>query len=101
MPGHATAANMAYPEFSGGGSERYPDFTFNPGKEAVYAYLTNILREVDALFPFQKIHIGGDEVHFGNANWKVDPAVQTLMHTKGLETLKEVKNYIINRKRVV
>ena len=32
MPGHAAAANRAYPEFSGGGSERYPDFTFNPGK---------------------------------------------------------------------
>src|SRR5699024_5818641 len=33
MPGHATAANRAYPQYSGGGSERYPDFTFNPGKE--------------------------------------------------------------------
>ncbi|MGV3761196.1 beta-N-acetylhexosaminidase [Parapedobacter sp.] len=97
MPGHATAANMAYPEFSGGGSERYPDFTFNPGKETVYEYLTNILREVDALFPFQKIHLGGDEVHFGNANWKADPSVQTLMHEQGLETLKEVENYFIVR----
>ncbi|WP_262245114.1 beta-N-acetylhexosaminidase [Parapedobacter soli] len=97
MPGHATAANMAYPEFSGGGSERYPEFTFNPGKEAVYEYLTNILREVDALFPFQKIHLGGDEVHFGNANWKVDISVQRLMREQGLETLKEVENYFIRR----
>ncbi|MEC3880784.1 beta-N-acetylhexosaminidase [Parapedobacter sp. 10938] len=97
MPGHATAANMAYPEFSGGGSERYPDFTFNPGKDTVYEYLTNILREVDALFPFQKIHLGGDEVHFGNANWKVDPSVQSLMREQELKTLKEVENYFIQR----
>src|SRR5690606_6906580 len=97
MPGHATAANRAYPEFSGGGSERYPEFTFNPGKDTVYTYLTNILSEVDALFPFQKIHIGGDEVHFGNANWNVDPAVQTLMRTQELKTLKDVENYFIRR----
>src|SRR5690606_17380319 len=97
MPGHATAANKAYPIFSGGGSERYPEFTFNPGKDTVYEYLTNILSEVDALFPFQKIHIGGDEVHFGNANWNVDSAVQTLIHTQKLETLKDVENYFIRR----
>lgn len=97
MPGHATAANRAYPIFSGGGSKRYPEFTFNPGKDTVYEYLTNILSEVDALFPFQKIHIGGDEVHFGNANWNVDPAVQTLIHTQKLKTLKDVENYFIRR----
>ena len=51
MPGHARAANRAYPEFCGGGSERHPDFTFNPGKEGTYQYLTNILREVGELFP--------------------------------------------------
>lgn len=97
MPGHATAANMAYPEFSGGGSEQYPEFTFNPGKETVYEYLTNILREVDALFPYQRIHLGGDEVHFGNANWNVDTAVQALMEEQDLKTLKEVENYFIQR----
>src|SRR5690606_22469001 len=69
MPGHATAANRAYPRFSGGGSARFPDFTFNPGLEGTYGYLTDILRSVNTLFPSQKIHIGGDEVHFGNAHW--------------------------------
>ncbi len=38
MPGHANAANKAYPQFSGGGSAKYPDFTFNPGKEETYQY---------------------------------------------------------------
>ena len=39
MPGHARAANRAYPEFSGGGSKRYPNFTFNPGLEGTYSCL--------------------------------------------------------------
>src|SRR5690606_11095111 len=62
MPGHATAANRAYPAFSGGGSAKHPEFTFNPGKEDTYQYLTDILREVNVLFPSGMIHLGGDEV---------------------------------------
>jgi len=97
MPGHAAAANRAYPEFSGGGSERYPDFTFNPGKDSVYTFLTHVLKEVDALFPSQIIHLGGDEVHFGNENWKSDKNVQALMEKENLTELKEVENYFLKR----
>lgn len=97
MPGHATAANLAYPEFSGGGSPKYPEFTFNPGKEETYQYLTNILREVDVLFPSQKIHLGADEVHFGNQNWNTDLHVQRLMKDKKFSNLKEVEHYFIER----
>lgn len=97
MPGHAAAANRAYPEFSGGGSERYPDFTFNPGKKGTYSYLTNILREIAELFPSKYIHLGGDEVHFGNAQWKIDPGVQELMTDKQLPDLKAVESYFIHR----
>ncbi|MGQ7871331.1 beta-N-acetylhexosaminidase [Sunxiuqinia sp. sy24] len=97
MPGHATAANRAYPEFSGGGSEKYPDFTFHPAKEGTYQYLTNILREVDALFPSQMIHVGGDEVSFGNHQWKTDAAVQQLMKTEKLADLKAVEDLFMRR----
>jgi hexosaminidase len=97
MPGHATAANKAYPEFSGGGSPKYPEFTFNPGKEGTYQYLTNILREVDALFPSQMIHIGADEVHFGNQHWNKDEAVQTLMRKNNFKDLPAVEAYFVKR----
>src|SRR5690606_8380458 len=97
MPGHAAAANKAYPEFSGGGSAKYPEFTFNPGKEETYSYLTKILRETDVLFPGKKIHIGGDEVHFGNASWNTNKDVQNLMKTKNLADLKAVEHYFLNR----
>ncbi|WP_430972333.1 beta-N-acetylhexosaminidase [Sunxiuqinia rutila] len=97
MPGHATAANRAYPEFSGGGSVKYPEFTFHPAKEGTYQYLTNILREVDALFPSQMIHVGGDEVSFGNHQWKTDAAVQQLMKAEKLTDLKAVENLFMRR----
>ncbi|SOD11497.1 beta-N-acetylhexosaminidase [Pedobacter xixiisoli] len=97
MPGHATAANKAYPEFSGGGSPKYPEFTFNPGKEGTYQYLTDILREVDALFPSQMIHIGADEVHFGNQHWNKDEAVQALMKKNNFKDLPAVEAYFVKR----
>jgi len=92
MPGHATAANKAYPEYSGGGSEKHPEFTFNPGKEATYTYLTTILREISGLFPSKYIHIGGDEVHFGNDKWATDSAIKSLMKREDLASIKDVEH---------
>lgn len=97
MPGHATAANRAYPEFSGGRSPKRGEYTFNPGKEETYGYLTAILKEVKSLFPFGMIHIGGDEVHFGNQPWATDANVQQLMTTHNLKDLKEVEKYFVRR----
>ncbi len=97
MPGHARAANRAYPEYSGGGSKSHPEFTFNPGKEETYAYLTDILREITTLFPSQYIHLGGDEVHFGNEMWNTDANVKRLMKKEKLKDLKAVENYFVHR----
>lgn len=97
MPGHATAANKAYPQYSGGGSVKHPEFTFNPGKEETYQYLTNILKEIDVLFPSQMIHIGADEVHYGNEKWNTDSNVQQLMKDKGLKNLSAVEAYFVKR----
>lgn len=97
MPGHARAANRAYPEFSGGGSERYPDFTFDPGNEKTYEYLTNILKEVNVLFPSKMIHLGGDEVHFGNEAWNYNKGIKELMKRKNMTTLQEVERYFMIR----
>ena len=97
MPGHATAANRAYPEFSGGGSEKLPDFTFHPGKEGTYQFLTDILKEVADLFPSQYIHIGGDEVNYGNQQWPTLPEVQELMKKEKLKDLLAVEHYFVNR----
>ncbi|WP_233602848.1 beta-N-acetylhexosaminidase [Pedobacter sp. KBW06] len=97
MPGHATAANKAYPEFSGGGTPGHPEFTFNPGKEATYTYLSNILKETNVLFPSAMVHLGGDEVSYGNQKWAVDPEILSLMKDKNLAGTKEVETYFMKR----
>src|SRR5690606_41918976 len=95
--GHAAAAVKAYPECSGGGSAAHPDFTFNPGKEETYSFLTNILREVDVLFPSQMIHIGGDEVHYGNEKWNQLLEVADLMKKNNITDLNVTELYYYKR----
>lgn len=97
MPGHASAANKAYPMFSGGGSDKHPDFTFDPGKDTTYTYLSKILKETDALFPSQMIHLGGDEVSFGNEKWKTNAGIAQLMQQNKLADLVAVEHYFTKR----
>lgn len=97
MPGHATAANKAYPAYSGGGTKEHPEFTFNPGKDSTYIYLTNILKEVKTLFRSDKIHLGADEVSFGAKAWETNEAVKALMAKHNLENILEVENYFVKR----
>lgn len=97
MPGHATAANRAYPEYSGGGTKEHPEFTFNPGKDATYSYLTDILKEVKSLFKSDKIHLGADEVSFGAKAWETNEEVKALMAKHQLNNILEVENYFVKR----
>ena len=70
MPGHATSAMNAYPEFSCtggpfavcGGAKNCPYPNFCIGNDATLHFLEDILKEVMVLFPSEYIHIGGDEV---------------------------------------
>lgn len=97
MPGHATAANRAYPFLSGGGTKDHPHFTFNVGLDTVYTFLTNVLREVTELFPSPYLHIGGDEVSFGIEAWKTDPHIQALMRREGMTDVKQAERYFMHR----
>jgi len=99
MPGHASAAMRAYPEYSGGGTEKHPHFTFHPARIATYGFLTDVLKEVANLFPSKYIHIGADEVSFGNKHWAKDKEVMALMRKEKLKNIKEVETYFINRIR--
>jgi len=97
MPGHATAATKAYPEISGGGEERWKGFTFHPAKEYTYEFLDNVLSEVAELFPSPYIHIGGDEVHYGNQSWKTDSLMQNFIKENNLNDEVGLEHYFVRR----
>ncbi len=93
MPGHATAACRAYPQLSGGGV----GFTFNPGMEETYRFLEDVLLEVAKLFPGPYIHIGGDEVSFGNKQWSTNPTTMKFMKEHELANAAELEHYFMRR----
>jgi hexosaminidase len=97
MPGHATAANKAYPEFTGGSVAGYPNFTFNPANEGTYQYLANIIKEANTLFPAHMMHLGGDEVAFGVKAWSLDTAIAHMMQRKKFEGVDELERYFFKR----
>ena len=97
MPGHATAAMRAYPEYSGGGTGQWKGFTFNPAKEETYQFLENVVKEVISLFPGPYVHLGGDEVHYGNQSWSTDPEIVKFTQDHGLTNAAGLERYFIRR----
>jgi hexosaminidase len=97
MPGHATAATRAYPEISAGGAPPWVGFTFNPAREETYQFLEDVLREVTELFPGRYVHLGGDEVHFGNQSWSTDPEIVAFTRRHGLKDAADLERYFIRR----
>lgn len=102
MPGHSQAAIAAYPEISCTGGPFYvatggvfKDNTYCPGKEETFKFVEDVLKEVMDLFPFEYIHIGGDEC--SKLSWKVDPYCQKRMKDEGLADEHELQSYFIRR----
>jgi hexosaminidase len=102
MPGHASAALMAYPQYSCTGgpfTTDLPGGVFNgifcAGNDDSFAFVEDILTEVCALFPGPYIHIGGDEVLVDN--WKHCPKCQARMKQEGLTKESELEGYFIRR----
>lgn len=71
------------------------DNALNPANETVYNYLDKIFTEVASLFPFEYIHMGGDE----NAknNWEKSTDVKNLMKRENLKDQHEVQSYFVKR----
>lgn len=97
MPGHATAVCRSYPSISGGGEGKWEHFTFNPCKEETYEFISNVLDEIITLFPSPYIHIGGDEVHYGNQSWFTDPTFQKFIKDNKLVNETGLEQYFVRR----
>lgn len=105
MPGHCTAALVAYPQFSDlnnpvpllvpCGYKGDLLHNFCAGYDSTYLFLQDILTEVMALFPSRYIHIGGDEVR--PAPWLHCPRCLDRMEKAGLHSAKELQAYFTHR----
>jgi hexosaminidase len=102
MPGHASAALVAYPEL---GVTDHPPAAV-PADWGVYSnlynvedgtftFLQNVLDEVMALFPGRYVHAGGDEAV--KDQWKASPRVQARMRQLGLADEQALQSYFIGR----
>jgi hexosaminidase len=101
MPGHITSATLAYPEISEGGTGRWKGFTVNPAKPETYVFLKNVLRELCGLFPGPYLHLGGDEVWFGNQPWSTDPQIVKFTRDHGMTNAVQLEGYFIRRMTVM
>jgi hexosaminidase len=102
IPGHATAALTAYPQFScSGGPFTIPlkggvfNGIYNPANDETFKFLDDVLAEVFQLFPGKYIHIGGDEVP--KDTWKNSLECQALMKREGLKSEEELQSWFIRR----
>ena len=101
MPGHATAALAAYPEFGNTGSAPEVgqywgvfDSVFSP-TEATFTFLEDVLSEVLEIFPSQYIHIGGDECP--KTEWQHSQVAQDIMKANHLEDEEALQSYFVGR----
>jgi hexosaminidase len=101
MPGHATAAIVAYPELGAAAApQRVPadwgiySNLFNV-EEDTFAFLENVLAEVIELFPGPYVHVGGDEVV--KDQWRSSTRVQQRMREQGIADETALQGWFIAR----
>ena len=101
MPGHATAALAAYPQYAcTDGPFAVPttwgifEDIYCP-KEETFQFLEDVLTEVIALFPSTYIHIGGDEAP--KTRWEESALAQQVIAREGLADEEELQSYFIRR----
>jgi hexosaminidase len=115
VPGHSMAAIAAYPELSitkdkaikvnpgtpfstwygDGKFEMHIDNTLNPTDEKVYEFMDKVFTEIAALFPFEYIHMGGDECYKGY--WERSPVGKAFMKEKGIKNGEGLQAYFNDR----
>src|SRR5262249_44873987 len=99
MPGHSSAALLAYPEFAcpqpGPPETRRASDVYCAGNEETFTFLENVLTEICDLFPGKYIHIGGDEV--SKRSWRECRLCQARIVREGLKTEAGLQNYFERR----
>lgn len=98
-PGHAEAAIVAYPELGNRDSQLFQQpshtmkqwgvspYTLAP-TEASMSFLDAVFSQLDELFPFGFVHIGGDEADA--SQWRVSPTAQQAAMARGVTDVQSV-----------
>ena len=102
MPGHATAAIVAYPQLA---SIADPPAAVPADwgvyrnlynvDESTFVFLQDVLDEVMALFPSRFIHVGGDEAV--KDQWKASARVQSRMRELGIADEAKLQSWFVQR----
>lgn len=96
MPGHFLAAIGQYPDLACDGLIGWGE-TFSspicPGKDSTLDFCRNIFKEVFELFPYEYVHMGGDEVE--KTNWKKCPRCQKRIRTEKLGSVEELQAWFV------
>jgi hexosaminidase len=102
MPGHATSALLAYPQFGSGAPPAVADqvlWGITPYVYGVddksFGFIEDVLTEVMALFPGRYIHVGGDEAE--RERWYASPAAQARLKALGSEDPAALQAYFTQR----
>jgi hexosaminidase len=99
-PAHALALAAIYPETrdpGDNGSEMsvqgYAGNALNPAMPKTWDVLETIVDEISALFPFNHLHLGCDELP--EHTWMSSPRARSLMTEHGLETTQDLQGWTI------
>lgn len=97
MPGHFLAAIENYNGVACFDDVKWESGSFSPPvcpeKNSAIEFCENVYREVFQLFPYEYVHIGGDEVN--KTNWEKCPDCQKRMHENGLQNEEELQAWFI------
>lgn len=115
IPGHSMAMLASFPDLSATPGTKYwvnagekfmewpagahfyalKDNNLSPANEKVYQHLDKIFTEVAQLFPFEYIHMGGDET--AKNFWEKSDEIKTLMQRENLKDMDAVQSYFVKR----
>ena len=116
VPGHSLAAIASYPELSctpdainykvrsgekimdwsrGAPPIALLDNTLCPANELVYGFMDTVITQLAELFPFEYIHLGGDEAPINF--WQKNEQIKALMVREGIKDIKQVQGYFTRR----
>lgn len=105
LPGHAVAILAAYPALACRmeplevatyfGVSDFSRKLFCAGSDETFAFLCSLLDELMEAFPYEYVHIGGDEAV--KTEWKHCPRCRRVMAAQGLGSERELQGYLLNR----